>query len=183
MNANLEVADLNSEGTPLRWRDLSYETREALSGKLAGLWGASSDEETFDGFPIDKQQALLLILARMQARRLWDFVRKIDNVYGEGGVGIAFFAWPVIKSTLERRRDFTRVLANHKDTNGGFYEKGQAGAVLHFLYVNGDPRKWYVHFDLHSPVHSVGSALRHFRQESIGKVRPNWRMVQQSLKK
>ena len=34
--------------------------------------------------------------------------------------GLQFEAWPMIESTLSRRRDFTRMIANHKDTTGGF---------------------------------------------------------------
>jgi hypothetical protein len=176
------MVDQQSEEARMRWTDLPDDARDALSGKLSGLWGTTGDGEVFDALTVEKQQALLLILSRMQARNLWHLVRKLDNVYGEGGVGIGFYAWPVIKSTLERRRDFTRLFANHKDTNGGFYEKGQAGAVLHFLYVDGNPRKWYVHFDLHSPVHSPKSVFKHIRHEFIGKVTPDWRMIQQCLK-
>jgi hypothetical protein len=180
---NSEVVEPQAPAGILRWTDLSEELRESLSGKLAGLWGASDDQEAFDALPIDKQQALSLIASRLQAKRLWHLVRKIDNVYGEGGVGIAFLAWPVLKSTLERRRDFTRFLANHRNTNGGFYEKGQSGAVLHFLYVNGNPRKWYLHFDLHSPVHSPTSAFMHLRDEFMGRVTPDWRMIKDLLKR
>jgi hypothetical protein len=52
---------------------------------------------------------------------------------------------------------------------------------LHFLYQEGTPRTWYVHFDLYSPVHSVGSALKHLRHEFIGKVTPDWRMISKCL--
>ncbi len=93
------MADPSSE-TPVRWWDLPYETREGLSGKLSGLWGAATDEMAFDALTIDKQQALLIILSRLQAKNLWPFVRKINNVYGEGGVGIGFDAWPGLKSTF-----------------------------------------------------------------------------------
>ena len=118
---------------------------------------------------------------RLQAKNLWHVIRKIENVYGEGGVGLGFSAWPVVESTLSTRKDFTRFLANHKDTTGGFYEKGRADAVLHFLFVEGKPRKWYVHFDLYSPVHSPLSAFKHLRYEFIGKLTPDWRMIQQCL--
>src|SRR5687768_12502866 len=154
----------------LRWSELPAETREALTGKLVGLWGAVSDEAAFDSLTEDKQQALLLIFSRMQAKDLWHLVRSIDNVYGEGGVGLGFTAWPLIQATLSRRKDFTRRFANHKDTSGGFYEKDRAQVVLHFLFQEGSPRKWYVHFDLYSPVHSFGSARKHLRHEFLGKV-------------
>jgi hypothetical protein len=166
----------------LRWRELTYEARDALTGKLVGLWGAVSDEAAFDSLTEDKQQALLLIFSRMQAKDLWHLVRSIDNVYGEGGVGIGFTAWPLIQSTLSRRKDFTRRFANHKDTSGGFYEKGRAQVVLHFLFQEGSPRKWYVHFDLYSPVHSFGSARKHLRYEFLGKVCPDWKMIREYLK-
>ena len=166
----------------LRWRELSATARVSLSGKLVGLWGALSDEAAFDALTEDKQQALLLVLSRMQAKDLWHLVRSIDNVYGEGGVGMGFAAWPFIQSTLSRRKDFTRRFANHKDTSGGFYEKGRAEAVLHFLFQEGSPRKWYVHFDLYSPVHSFGSAGKHLRYEFLGKICPDWRMIKQCLK-
>jgi hypothetical protein len=166
----------------LRWRELPSQTRDALTGKLVGLWGAVSDEAAFNSLTEDKQEALLLILTRMEAKNLWHLVRKVDNVYGESGVGIAFVAWPLIQSTLSRRKDFTRRFANHKDTNGGFYEKGRAAAVLHFLFHEGNPRHWYVHFDLHSPVHSVPSAVKHLRYEFLGKICPDWKMIKQCLK-
>jgi hypothetical protein len=94
---------------------------------------------------------------------------------------MGFFAWPMIRSALERSRDFTKLFANHKDTTGGFYEKGRATSVLHFLYIDGDPAQWFVHFDLHSPVHSPASAFKHFRHEFIGKVTPDWRMIEKNL--
>jgi hypothetical protein len=166
----------------LRWRELSATVRDALTGKLVGLWGASSDEGAFDSLSEDKQQALLLVFNRMQAKHLWHLVRSIDNVYGEGGVGIGFAAWPAIQSTLARRKDFTRRFANHKDTSGGFYEKGRADAVLHFLFQEGNPRKWFVHFDLYSPIHSFGSVRKHFRHEFLGKICPDWKMIKQCLK-
>ena len=52
--------------------------------------------------------------------------------------GLQFEAWPMIESTLSRRRDFTRRFANHKDTSGGFYEKQRGAAILHFLFQEGD---------------------------------------------
>lgn len=171
----------NDDSSSLTWADLSAETRELLSGRLAGLWGAESDAAAFDSWPLDKKQGLLLLLHRMHAMRLWHLVKRVTNVYGEGGVGLKFLAWPMIESTLSRRRDFTRRFANHKDTSGGFYEKKRGVAILHFLFQEGDPRTWYVHFDLYSPVHSPGSAFRHLRYEFLGKVRPDWRMIAKSL--
>ncbi|HEX9424607.1 MAG TPA: hypothetical protein VF899_15320 [Pyrinomonadaceae bacterium] len=175
------MTDSSSGLDQILWRNLSEDSREALTGKLSGLWGAATDEAAFDSCAVDKQQTLLLLASRLCAKRLWHVIRKIDNVYGEGGVGIGFSAWPLVESTLRARKDFTRFLAKRKDTTGGFYEKGRADAVLHFLYVEGEPRKWYVHFDLYSPVHSLASAFKHLRYEFIGKLTPDWRMIQQRL--
>ena len=163
------------------WASLSNATRELLTGRLAGLWGAPTDEAAFDSWADDKKQALLLVLMRMEAKGLWHLVKRVTNVYGEGGVGIQFLAWPMIESTLSRRSDFTRLFANHKDTAGGFYEKKRGEAVLHFLFQEGEPRTWYVHFDLYSPVHSPASMWKHVRHEMIGRVKPDWRMIAECL--
>lgn len=165
----------------LTWSELPGSTRELLTGRLVGLWGAPGDAAAFDSLQTDKQQALLLLQRRMSQKDLWRMVRQVTNVYGEGGVGLQFFAWPMIESTLKRRSDFTRLFANHKDTAGGFYERKRDSAVLHFLFQEGDPRIWYVHFDLYSPVHSPKSAMKHFRHEFLGKVKPDWRMIARSF--
>ncbi len=167
--------------SPLKWFDLPASKRELLQGKLAGLWGAETDAAAFESWTVDKQQAMILLLDRMQAKGLWGLVKRVTNIYGEGGVGLQFEAWPMIESTLLRRRDFTRLMANHKDTTGGFYERQRGAAILHFLFQEGDPRTWYVHFDLYSPVHSPGSAFKHLRHEFLGKVRPDWRMIAKHL--
>ena len=171
------------EMTLLRWVELAPDLRAALAGRLAGLWGAPTDEAAFDSLAVDKQQALLLLLRRMLQLDLWSVVRKVTNVYGEGGVGMSFDAWPVVASTLARRSDFTRRFANHRDTTGGFYEKGRGAGVLHFLYVDkpAGAREWAVHFDLYSPVHSLASAASHVRHEFIGKVTPDWRAISTAL--
>lgn len=169
--------------TALKWDDLTSGARELLQGKLGGLWDAPTDAAAFDSWPIDKQQALLLLMDRMHCKGLWHVVKRITNVYGEGGVGLQFEAWPMIESMLTRRRDFTRLMANHKDTTGGFYERKRGEAILHFLFQDGEPRTWYVHFDLYSPVHSPGSAFKHLRHEFLGKVRPDWQMIAKHLTK
>lgn len=163
------------------WANLPSATRELLNGKLAGLWGAPTDEAAFDSWTLDKKHGMLLLLNRMERKGLWQLVKKVTNVYGEGGVGLQFEAWPMIESTLRRRRDFTRLFANHKGTHGGFYEKGRGDAILHFLFQEGNPRKWYAHFDLYSPVHSPGSIWKHFRYELVGKQKPDWRMIAKCL--
>src|ERR1044071_9225094 len=101
----------------LTWTTLSAPTRELLRGKLAGLWGAASDGDAFDSWPLDKKQALLLLLDRLDAKGLWDLVKRVTNVYGEGGVGIEFEAWPRIKSTRSERCDLMPRFVNHKDTS------------------------------------------------------------------
>ncbi len=177
-----EVVELDAGSGPLQWLELPGALRAELSGKLSGLWGASTDQQAFDLLTLDKQQALFLIRARLDDKGLWSIVRSIKNVYGEGGVGIQFTACPSLESTLSRRKDFTRRFANHSDTDGGFYEKGRADAVLHFLFIEGTPRDWYVHFDLYSPVHSLRSVYKHVRYEFIGKVTPDWRVIQKCLR-
>ncbi len=164
------------------WAELSDDTRELLTGKLAGLWGAPTDAAAFDSWPLDKKQGMLLLLERLDSKKLWRLVKRVTNVYGEGGVGLEFEAWPMIEWTLSHRDDFTRLLANHKDTSGGFYEKKRGEAVLHFLFQEGAPRRWYVHFDLYSPVHSPAIALKHVRYEFLGKLKPDWRMIAKSLR-
>ena len=178
---NSETVESGADVQQLVWSRLAADLRDALNGKLAGLWDAQSDEAAFDSLSVDKQQALLLILARLQAKDVWHLIRNITNVYGEGGVGIEFNAWPQLEATLVRHNDFTRRWANHRDTSGGFYEKSRTDAVLHFLFVNGVPRRWYVHFDLYSPVHSPVSAFKHVRHEFIRKATPDWRMIKKAL--
>lgn len=175
------MSETAAMSSPLTWADLPLNKRELLQGKLAGLWGAPTDAAAFESWTIDKQQAMLLLLDRLHAKDLWHVVKRVTNVYGEGGVGLQFEAWPMIESTLIRRRDFTRLMANHKDTTGGFYERKRGAAILHFLFQEGEPRTWYVHFDLYSPVHSPGSAFRHLRHEFLGRVRPDWQMIAKHL--
>lgn len=166
----------------LSWSDLPYDRREALTGKLAGMWEQAGDAEAFNVLTIAGQQALLLILDRFRAKDLWQLVRQISNVWGEGGVGFDFTAWPLIHSTLSRRSDFTRLFANHRNTNGGFVERDRTMSVMHFLYVEGTPRKWSLHFDLYNPLHSPTGAWRHLRHDVFSKVKPDWRIIQQGLK-
>jgi hypothetical protein len=171
------------EAARLCWAELQADWRSALAGRLVNLWGAASDAAAFDALALDKQHALLLLLRRLGRLDLWQMVRRVTNVYGAGGVGLSFDAWPVVLSTLKRRRDFTRLFAKHGDTTGGFYERGRATAVLHFLYVDRPPsaRTWAVHFDLYSPVHSLLSLLRHVRHEVLAHRPPDWRAITAAL--
>jgi hypothetical protein len=165
----------------LRWQELSPRTREALERRLEGLYGAENDERAFDALAVDKQQALLIIARRFFELDLWPVVRRVENVYGEGGVGMNFAAWPVLKSTLERRRDFTQRFARHRDTNGGFLETGVGRASLHVLYVDGETRKWAAHFDLYNPWASPLNAWRHLLHEKLRGYTPGWRAIGSSL--
>ena len=178
---NSETVESSAEVQHLVWSELAADLREAFNGKLIGLWDATTDEAAFNALSVDKQQALLLILVRLQEKELWYLIKSISNVYGEGGVGIEFSSGPQLESTLSRHSDFTRRWANHRDTSGGFYEKSRKSAVLHFLYVNATPRRWYVHFDLYSPVHSAASVFKHVRHEFIRKATPDWRMIKKAL--
>jgi hypothetical protein len=180
-NVKSETSDPREPSGQLLWKELPYETRAVLTGKLAGLWGAPSDQEAFESLSEDKQQALLLTVNRLVAKNLWDAVKRINNVYGQNGVGIDFTAWPFLENALSRRRDFTRRFAKRRSVKGGFYETGRREAVLHFLYQEGNPRGWHVHFDLYSPVQCFSSILRHIRYEYVGKLTPDWRMIRKSL--
>jgi len=71
--------------------------------------------------------------------------------------------------------------ASHAGTSGGFYEKDRDTAILHFLFQEGEPRRWYVHFDLYSPVYSPRSIFRHLRHEYLGNTKPDWRMIARQL--
>lgn len=164
------------------WRELSADERDALEGKVKGLYGAASAHTAFDNLAIDKQQALLLLMHRLRELKLWEQVRRVENVYGEGGVGMNFVAWPGLLAELKRRKDFTARFAAHKGTAGGFLERGRSRASLHFLYQDKAGRRvWAVHFDLYNPWSSPASALRHLFYEKIKGTRADWRIVRALL--
>lgn len=166
---------------PLRWRELTLERRAALERKLEGLYGYERDEDAFDSLSVDKQQALLLLARRWRDLKLWDAVRRVTNVYGEGGVGMNFTAWPLLESTLRRRGDFTRWFAAHGDTAGGFLERGRQRASLHILYVEDAGRRWAAHFDLYNPWASPINAWRHLLHEKLRQETPDWRVIRAAL--
>lgn len=172
---NLKAAELPRL---LRWDELPPETRQKFRGKLKGLWDAPDDERAFNDLSLDKQRALMLLERHLSNKDLWQAIRQIQNVYGNGGVGLDFEAWPYLESTLSQRKDFTRLFAKRKSVEGGFYERGRRRAVLHFLYHAGTPRRWHVHFDLYSPVSSPVNFLKHLRHEHFGKLRPDWQLIQ-----
>jgi hypothetical protein len=167
-----------AEPSLLKWRDLSDDTRAALSGKLAGLFGWAETNSVFESLAVERQQALLLILQRMQELRLWDSVHFVTNVYGEGGVGINFVSWPNLRSILTRRADFTTRLAGHRNNEGGFRErKKKSGPALHMVIVKREGNLWAAHFDLYDPLLSVKDFWRHIYRESWRRQLPNWRQI------
>jgi hypothetical protein len=88
------------EERPLKWSNLAEKLRAGLERKLEGLYGRASDESAFNQLSVDKQQALLILARRFLDLKFWVAVRRIENLYGEGGVGMNFLAWPYLKSTL-----------------------------------------------------------------------------------
>jgi hypothetical protein len=168
----------STDAPVLTWIHLNESTRFALSGKLDGLFGWSRTEEAFDSLAASRQQALLLLLSRFRKVKLWDAVRNITNVYGEGGVGVEFIAWPILRSALDRRRDFTKLLAGHRNNEGGFRErKKAAGPALHIVMVETVINRWAAHFDLYDPLLSITNLWRHIYREGWRREHPGWREI------
>ncbi len=169
---------LAGEVPKLSWLGLSESTRGALGGKLDGLFGWARPDEVFESLAVERQQALLLLLRRLCNLKLWEAVRSVTNVYGEGGVGIDFIAWPLLRSTLERRRDFTRLMAGHRNNEGGFRERKQlSGPALHVVMVQKASHRWAAHFDLYDPLSSLSNLWRHLYREGWRRELPNWRDI------
>jgi hypothetical protein len=173
----------STEPVTLKWRELSEEIRAALDRRLEGFYGGTRDETVFDALALDKQQALLILARRLLEEGLWDTVRRVTNLWGEGGVGMHFLAWPFLESTLERRGNFSTWLAKHHNTTRGFIERGTGRrASLHILYADGgETRGWEAHFDLYNPWASPFNAWRHLVHEKIRKETPDWRIIGASL--
>lgn len=165
----------------LKWEKLSRETRAGLERKLEGLYGAERDSEAFDYLVLDKQRALLMLLRRLKELSLWNAVARIENVYGEGGVGMGFKAWPFLLSELRRHRSFTSLLARHHNNSGGFMETKRPIGSLHFCYVDGDVRTWEVHFDIYNPWASPLNAWRHLLHEKLLNEAANWQTIAASF--
>jgi hypothetical protein len=163
------------------WAELSERERDQYSGKLSGIYGHEGDEAAYDTLTIDKQEALKLISERLIRADLWQYVSRIVNVYGVGGVGMYFSAIGDLAAELDRRRAFTRRFARHRDNTGGFLQKGRKRASLHFLFI--DPpdgeREWHVHLDLYGGWGSVITAVQHLYWERWKKYRPDWRIMKQ----
>jgi hypothetical protein len=165
----------------LKWPELPAFIRAALDRKLEGLYCGTGDESIFDSLATDKQQALLILVRRFLALKLWVLVRRIENLYGEGGVGMSFTAWPFIESTLERRRDFTTRLARHRNSTKGFIERKPARASLHILCRDRVAQRWEAHFDLYNPWASPLNAWQHLLHEKIRGEVPDWRVIGDAL--
>jgi hypothetical protein len=165
-------------GPRLLWSHLHRDTRAALKGKLDGLFGWPHTAEVFDSLAVDRQQALLLLLRRFQELNLWHAVRSITNVYGEAGVGIEFVSWPMLRATLERRQCFTRLLAGHRNNEGGFRErKKRRGPALHIVMVAQAKNDWAAHFDRYDPLWSILDLWRHLFREGWCRELPNWQQI------
>lgn len=171
----------DTKPSALKWHELPESTRTALVGRLEGLYGGTGDESIFDSLAVDKQQALLILVRRLLAVKLWDTVQRIENLYGEGGVGMNFTASPSIKSMLERRKDFTTRFAKHPNTLGGFMERRAGRASLHILYTDKEAQHWEAHFDLYNPWASPLNAWHHLVHEKIRKETPNWHVIGHAL--
>ncbi|HEV7374655.1 MAG TPA: hypothetical protein VGN95_08050 [Pyrinomonadaceae bacterium] len=176
------IGSKEKEKSALRWRELPEFTRAALARKLEGLYEGTGDEAIFDSLAVDKQQALLILVRRFLELKLWDTVHRIENLYGEGGVGMSFIAWPFIKSTLERRADFTTWFARHRNTTMGFIERGRQRASLHILYRDGIANRFEAHFDLYNPWASPVNAWRHLLHEKLRGETPDWRVIGSALR-
>jgi hypothetical protein len=177
----MSATETTSVPVKLRWRELPPSTRDALYRKLEGLYDNARDEDAFDSLAVDKQRALLILARRFIELDLWTIVRRVGNVYGEGGVGMDFKAWPLLHSTLSRRRDFTSRFANHGNTTGGFIERGVGRASLHVLYVDNGERRWAAHFDMYNPWASPANAWRHLVIEKLRGYTPDWRAIGASI--
>ena len=167
-----------SDPLALTWENLADSTRDALAGKLCGLYGGSNDQQVFDSLASDRQQALLLLNQRFVELRLWQAVRSVTNIYGIGGVGMDLVAWPMLRALLGRRRDFTTAYAGHRNNEGGFRERRkERGPSLHIVMVSIAESRWAAHFDLYNPLFSPLEAWRHIYHEGLRHRLPTWRQI------
>jgi hypothetical protein len=162
----------------LSWRTLPPAKQLALAGKLDGLYNYETTEVAFGNLSVDKQQALLLLLKQFLHLQIWDHVRRIENVYGIGGVGMNFIAWPSFLETIGWHKEFSRRFAKRPGNDGGFRERRVRFGGLHILYKGtGEARKWDAHFDMYNPLFSPANTARHVWNEVIKSHAPNWEMV------
>jgi hypothetical protein len=154
------------EASTLVWRELAANVQDALAGRIEGLYGGAGAAAIFDTLSRDKQRALLIFARRLGGLNLWRGVVRVTNVYGEGGVGLTFFAADGLKLKLSRSPRFTSRFAAHRDTAEGFCELKRGQAALHFLRARRGEREWSVHFDLYAPL-NPSSMLRHLWYEKL----------------
>jgi hypothetical protein len=173
------VGSLQSEAQ--RWNLLPDEMRILLFHKLKGLYGYVDDGSAFDGLGADKQNALVMLSGRLYELGLWDHVRRVENVYGEGGVGMNFIAWPTLKSSLQGHPGFTSWFARHKGTEAGFLETAVPYAALHILCLEHRALNWAAHFDLYSPIGSLKSGFLHLLRERVMGITPGWQEISTAL--
>jgi hypothetical protein len=173
------TAQADGAAPSLRWGELPEAARAALDRRLEGLYGGAGDAEVFEALAPDKQQALLILARRLAELRLWGAVRRVENVYGEGGVGMRFLAWPFLRSELRRRAAFSTWFATHSGTAQGFIERGRRLGSLHVLCCEGCC--WEAHFDLYNPWASPANAWRHLLYEKIRRETPDWRTIGAAL--
>ncbi|MDX6712147.1 MAG: hypothetical protein QOH96_3163 [Blastocatellia bacterium] len=168
------MREWRASAEPQRWSNLSPAIRTGLCGRLVGLYGFPSDEAAFDFLGVDKQNALLLLIQRFETLRLLRTVIRIENVYGLGGVGFDFLATSDLEKTLGSSTGFTKLFARHRNNSIGFLERRRNSATLHLLKMNSEQDVWGAHFDLHSPIGSIGSSIKHlFHEKLLGKT-PDW---------
>ena len=166
-----------ADAPTLTWNELTAPARDALNGKLSGLYGGQVDADIFDALPVDKQQSLLIFVRRLGDLKLWREISRVTNVYGEGGVGIEFISTAGLPRCLRRSRRFSSRFAAHRDTAEGFYELRRSVAALHFLRARRRGLEWSVHFDLYAPLSSPASALRHLWYEKLRGQTPSWKEI------
>ncbi len=182
MDVEISRTNTTVTGLPLRWEQLPAVTRYSLTGKIEGLYGRERAPEAFAALALDKQQALLLLFQQLSVFGLWPHLRLVENVYGLGGVGMNFAAWPDFGETLRWHRKFTKRLANRYNTDGGFRETEVRNGGLHLLFNgHGEGRRWDAHFDIYNPVFSPANTARHLWHEFIHSRTPDWVMVRDWL--
>ncbi len=178
----IETAKANAQR--LRWHELSIDVRAMLDGKLRGLYEHHADENAFDALDVDKQQSLLIFAHRLTELNLWDLIKRVENVYGTGGVGINFTAWPLLESALRLCIDFTAMFAKHKGASVGFLERGRTLASLHFLRAARQSEQgnlWSAHFDSYNPLAFPFSMWKHLLHEKLRRETPDWRRIKYTL--
>lgn len=164
------------------WNALDCKLRRCFADKLAGLYSHGDDRTAFDSLAPDKRASLFLLAARLCDLDLWSEVRKIENLYGTGGVGASFSAHA---SLLRRARDCPRLResrwASKRSAITGFFERSRAEATLHLVFEDAPRNRWSVHFDRLSPVFSMTTALGHLFGEKLLRRCPDWREISAAI--